>query len=206
MAGVSRFDCFPSDFLNGVIGMTADQIAVYTVVLMLQYDRGEHVIYIGREREIAIRSGLSRKRLEKAVAELIVLGKLQTDGETVFNRRADGEIEKIREKIEKNRENSEKGGIATREKYYKKPLENNVRAEPTGQQTGQPSLGPILRPPSPVPPPPSKIKESPPSFGRPPRGQTAISIGRMHVARGMDTARGAFRLRDGRRALSSRDR
>ena len=59
MTGVSRFDCFPSDFLNGMIGMTADQIAVYWVVILLQYDRGEAVLYVGREREISIRAGMS---------------------------------------------------------------------------------------------------------------------------------------------------
>ena len=149
MAGVSRFDCFPSDFLNGTVGMTADQIAVYTVVLMLQYDRGEHVIYIGREREVAMRSGMTKKRLERAVGELIELGKLHTDGGTIFNRRADKEIEKIRDKIEKNRENSEKGGNATRDKYYRRPLENNASTGPTGHPSGQPSPSPIPRPPSP---------------------------------------------------------
>ena len=76
MAGVSRFDCYPSDFLNGIIGLTADEIAAYTVIMMLQYDRGEAVPYAGRERvRLSVRSGLPKGRLATAVAKLIDIGK-----------------------------------------------------------------------------------------------------------------------------------
>jgi hypothetical protein len=76
MSGVSRFDCYPSDFLNGIIGLTADQIAAYTVLMMLQYDRGVPVQYVGRERELSVRAGLPKGRLGKAVAALIEFKKL----------------------------------------------------------------------------------------------------------------------------------
>lgn len=76
MPGVSRFDCYPSDFLNGIVGLKADQIAAYTVLMMLQYDRGGPVQYVGREHEISVRTGLPKARLGKAIDELIALGKL----------------------------------------------------------------------------------------------------------------------------------
>lgn len=47
MSGVPRFDCYPSDFLNGIIGLNADEIAIYTVVMMLQYDRGGPSLTLG---------------------------------------------------------------------------------------------------------------------------------------------------------------
>ena len=150
MSGVSRFDCFPSDFLNGTIGMTADQIAVYTIVLMLQYDRGETVVYEGRERELAMRAGLSRNRLAAAISSLVDLGKIELENGRLNNRRTAQELEKIRERISKNRENSAKGGESTREKFYSKHNKNNESIEPGGQPIGQPPLGSIPRPPSPV--------------------------------------------------------
>lgn len=153
MAGSSRFDCYPSDFLNGVIGMRAEEIAAYTVVLMLQYDRGEPVLYEGRERELAIRCGLTQGRLAKAIENLVSLDKLELVSGKLQNRRALREIEKIRERIEKNRENSAKGGESTRAKFEGKDKENNDAIGPTGQPTGQPKIGPI--PSSPVPRPPS---------------------------------------------------
>jgi uncharacterized protein YdaU (DUF1376 family) len=149
MTGVARFDCYPSDLLNGLIGMTADQIAVYTVVLLLQYDRGEPVLVEGRERELAIRAGLTRKRLEKAAADLVQLGKLKAGQGRVWNGRAEQELAKIRERIEKNRENSEKGGNSTREKHKGKASEINSDMGPTGRPTGGPSLGPNSPPPLP---------------------------------------------------------
>jgi uncharacterized protein YdaU (DUF1376 family) len=152
MAGVARFDCYPSDLLNGLIGLTADQIAVYVVVLLLQYDRGEAVLLEGRERELAIRAGLSRGRLEKAVDELVDLGKLQRGEGRVWNGRAEEELEKIRARILKNAENSAKGGEVTRQKFREFNNENKGADGPSGQPTGQPSLGSNSPPP-----PPSKV-------------------------------------------------
>jgi hypothetical protein len=129
--------------------MTADQIAVYTVVLLLQYDRGEAVLYKGRERELAIRSGMSRGRLEKAVADLVELGKLQAEAGSIWNTRAKQELAKISERISKNAENSAKGGNVTREKFEALRNEINGHDRPTGQPIGQPSLGPNSPPPPP---------------------------------------------------------
>lgn len=150
MAGVSRFDCFPSDYLNGLIGLTADEIAVYTVILMMQYDRGAPVKYEGREREISVRAGMSRGRLGKAVAGLLDYGKLISESGCLHNARAAKEIEKICEKIEKNRENSAKGGEANKQNFEGKHNKNNGGTEPNGYPTGYPKHSPIPRPPSPV--------------------------------------------------------
>lgn len=149
MSAVSRFDCFPSDFLNGIVGRTADEIALYTVVLMLQYDHGGAVPLAGHEREFVVRAGLTRKRFEKALASLVALGKLHVENGVVWNSRASREIEKISEKLAKNRENSELGGISTKRKFEAIRNENKGSAGPSGWPNGWPKQGP--NPPSPVP-------------------------------------------------------
>ena len=146
MSGVSRFDCYPSDLLNGIIGMTADEIAAYVVILMLQYDRGDKVREEGRERELAIRAGMTRARFDKAAATLVTLGKIErTDGH-LWNRRAETEIAKIHEKIARNRENSGKGGEANKANFQGKRNENKSPPEPTGYPDGYPNDSPVLRP------------------------------------------------------------
>lgn len=142
MTGFARFDCYPSDFLNGLIGMTADEIAAYTVIIMLQYDRGEPVKYEGRERELSVRTGMSRGRLVRAVSGLIEAGKVFLSDGMLTNRRAEKEIAKIHEKIAKNRENSAKGGESTRQKFVGKSNEINGDAGPNGHPNGQPTDSP----------------------------------------------------------------
>ena len=132
MRGVSRFDCYPSDFLNGIIGLTADQIAAYTVVMMLQYDRGEPVQYVGRERELSVRTGLPKGRLSNAVDDLLGMGKICVMNGALYNARAAEELQKIAERIAKNAENSHSGGEATRKKWGEIRNENN-------QEEGRPA-------------------------------------------------------------------
>lgn len=149
MSGVSRFDCYPSDFLNGVIGLTADQIAAYTVIMMLQYDRGEPVQYVGRERELSVRAGLPRGRLGKAIEDLVGLGKIRiTSDGGVYNSRTAEELEKISERIAKNTENSQNGGEATRQKWESIRNNNNaVEGRPASKQASQNKA--LLSPPPP---------------------------------------------------------
>ena len=119
---------------------------------MLQYDRGEPVVYVGRERELSVRSGLPKGRLAAAVAELIRVGKLTLENGALSNGRATKELEKIFERIRKNAENSFNGGEATKKKWEQIRNDNNGDAGPTGQPTGQPKQGPsfsaIRHPPS----------------------------------------------------------
>ena len=138
MTGFARFDCYPSDYLNGLVGMTADEIAAYTVIIMLQYDGGGPVKYEGRERELSVRAGMPRGRLGKAIAGLLTSGKIESESGSLFNRRAMKEISKISEKIFKNRENSLKGGIANAKNFEGKDNKNNEPVEPNGYPNGYP--------------------------------------------------------------------
>jgi len=153
MSGVARFDCYPSDFLNGMVGMTADQIAVYTTIIFMQYDRGEAILIEGREREIAIRAGMTRNRLAKAIEGLVALGKLHNEDGHVFNDRTEKELAKIRVRIAEKREFSAKGGEATRQKFNTNDNKNSSPIGPDGQPNGQPDAGLYSPPPLPLPPP-----------------------------------------------------
>lgn len=99
MTGVFRFDCYPSDFLNGVMGLSADEIAAYFIVLMLLYD----VPYAGREKELKFRTGLTSFRLNKAVSHLIELGKLSLVDGALTNHRAEQARKNPRESCKKSR-------------------------------------------------------------------------------------------------------
>lgn len=151
MSGVSRFDCYPSDFLNGLVGLPGDAIAAYTVLVMLQYDRGGPVLYVGREHEISVRTGLPRGRLAKAVDHLVAVGKLSLVDGRLENSRTSQELRKIGERILKNVENSQEGGEATRRKWEQIRKENNDPPKPPGKPIGKPKQGPIS-PPSSLPP------------------------------------------------------
>ena len=166
MPGVSRFDCYPSDFLNGIIGLSGDEIAVYTVVMILQYDRGEPVPHIGHERELVVRSGLSKKRCASALERLLQIGKLSLSEGCLSNSRAAKELEIISKRIQKNSENAKSGGNATREKWSamakkedekRNEINDDVRpiglpdATPTALQPLEQPLGPARARPSPSP-------------------------------------------------------
>lgn len=100
MSGVARFDCYPSDFLNGMVGLPSDAIAAYTILMMLQYDRGEPVLYVGREHEISVRTGLPRGRLAKAIDHLIAVGKMVlVDGTRLENFRVSTDLERRKRDI-----------------------------------------------------------------------------------------------------------
>lgn len=138
MSGTTRFDCYPSDFLNGIVGLKPDEIAVYTVVMMMHYDRGEPIEYRGRGRELVTRTGLSRKRLNQVLDRLVNLGKLEWNGDAIGNPRAAAEIVRIHNILEKNRKSSWKGGEATRNRWSGFRNKNNAATGPTGQPNGQP--------------------------------------------------------------------
>jgi hypothetical protein len=151
MPGVSRFDCYPSDFLNGVIGLTGDEIAAYTIIMMLQYDRGVPVIYVGREHELSVRSGLPKGRLSKAIGNLDRIGKLVCVDGALSIPRTEKELGKISQRIRKNVENSLNGGKTTKKKWEQ--LRNKIN-----ENEGRPAIQPASQniaprgPPSSLPP------------------------------------------------------
>jgi len=94
MSSIPYVQFYPSDFLAGIAGLTPDEIAVYTVVLMLIYDSNGSV----REDIDALswRVRMRRDRCRKVIDELVSRGKLDREDGLLCNKRAEKEIEKRR--------------------------------------------------------------------------------------------------------------
>lgn len=100
MKAAPYFRCFPSDFLSGVAGMTAEEIGVYAVIIMLIYDRGKAVPDdVGR---LAWQCRLSRSRATAVVNRLIDIGKIVRTEAGLMNPRAAEELERMAEISRKN--------------------------------------------------------------------------------------------------------
>lgn len=68
------FRCFPSALLGALAGLQADEGFVYVVALMRIYETGGPVVETAKT--LARRTGMTERRAEKALQELVVLGKL----------------------------------------------------------------------------------------------------------------------------------
>lgn len=148
MAGTTRFDFYPSDFLNGIMGLTAEEIAVYTVVMVLHYDRGEPIQYVGGggDRELCARLGMNVRRLNRVVNQLVSAGKLKWFSTGLGNQRACDELEKFGETLAKLRANSSKGGNSTRAKWDGLSKENKGHRGPDTRPNTRPNGPPFLLP------------------------------------------------------------
>lgn len=108
MSANAYFKCYPSDFLNGIIGLTAPEIAVYTVTMMMQYDRREPVR--PNVRAIAARCSLRPGIVTAAISSLIEAGKLVATASGWSNPRAAREIEILNSSATISQQNGNRGG------------------------------------------------------------------------------------------------
>lgn len=117
------FKCYPSDFLSGVAGLEADEIAVYTVVLMLIYDRSGPIA--ADYEHIGWRCRMRPSSARKVVARLVERGKLVLAGERLSNARAEKELTFRSDLAEISRNNGRKHvGKGNGEASKNKGLEN----------------------------------------------------------------------------------
>jgi uncharacterized protein YdaU (DUF1376 family) len=121
--GAPYFQCYPADFLSGIVDLEPDEIAVYTVVLMLIYDRGGAIP--DDRKSLARRCHMTPKRLSNSLDHLVEMGKLQIENGSLTNPRAAKEIEKFRKKSEKNAENISKRWNRDKEEKSEKPHKIN---------------------------------------------------------------------------------
>lgn len=136
MSAMSWFKFFPSDYLNGIASLTPEERGIYSTIFALQYDQNVPVQYFGRERVLARLCNANQARLKAVVETLIELGKLTLENGCLSNPRAADELKKVDEKQKKNRENSAKGGEATRKKWHKK---HNEISETEGRSASHPA-------------------------------------------------------------------
>lgn len=97
---------YPSDFLAGIGGMQADEIAAYTVCLNLIYDRGGPIR--DDARRIAGLCGMSVRRWNVVRENLIRMGKLVRRDDFLSNPRAEKELGKGKRSADNPEKKSEK--------------------------------------------------------------------------------------------------
>ena len=89
---IPYFSFYPSDFMNGVRGLTPQDVGVYTMLLCRIYEENGPVEY--HTRRLATYCGMREASFTKVAEKLIDLGKLTLVDGKIFNGRAAGEIAK----------------------------------------------------------------------------------------------------------------
>lgn len=92
MSRVPYFAFYPADFMNGVRGLTPQEVGVYTMLLCRIYEESGPVEY--HVRRLATYCGMRETAFASVVEKLVDLDKLQLVEGKLFNRRAEGEIQK----------------------------------------------------------------------------------------------------------------
>lgn len=92
MSRVPYFNFYPADFMNGVRGLTAQEVGVYTMILCRIYEESGPVEY--HTRRLSTYCGMREATFVAVVEKLVDLDKLQLVGGMLSNRRAEGEIQK----------------------------------------------------------------------------------------------------------------
>jgi len=120
---VPYFNFYPADFMNGVRGLTAQEVGVYTMILCRIYEESGPVEY--HVRRLATYCGMREATFSAVVEKLVDLDKLQLVDGMLSNRRAEGEIQKRADGLKI----ASKAGKASAEKR-----QQNQQQEPTPVQ------------------------------------------------------------------------
>lgn len=107
---IPYFDFYPSDFMHGVRGLSAQEVGVYTMMLCRIYEENGPVEY--HIMRLATYCGMRESTFVKTVEKLIELGKLDLIDGMISNHRAEAEISSRAHKLKIN----SKAGKASAEK------------------------------------------------------------------------------------------
>lgn len=107
---IPYFDFYPSDFMHGVRGLSAQEVGVYTMMLCRIYEENAPVEY--HVMRLATYCGMRENTFVKTVEKLIELGKLDLVDGMLSNHRAEVEISSRANKLKIN----SKAGKASAEK------------------------------------------------------------------------------------------
>ncbi len=111
---IPYFDFYPSDFMHGVRGLSAQEVGVYTMMLCRIYEENGPVEF--HVMRLSTYCGMRESTFVKTVEKLIELGKLQLVEGKITNHRAEAEISSRANKLK----NSSKAGKASAEKRQQK--------------------------------------------------------------------------------------
>lgn len=120
---IPYFDFYPTDFMHGVRGLSAQEVGVYTMLLCRIYEENGPVEY--HTARLATYCGMRESSFVKAFDRLVDLGKILVDGGTFHNDRAKKEIESRETRLKIN---SRAGKISAQKR------QQNQRPEATDVQ------------------------------------------------------------------------
>jgi uncharacterized protein YdaU (DUF1376 family) len=111
---IPYFDFYPSDFMRGVRGLSAQEVGVYTMLLCRMYEENGPVEY--HVFRLATYCGMRERTFLTVVEKLILLDKITLEGGMIYNARAEREITNRSDKLK----NNIKAGKASAEKRQEK--------------------------------------------------------------------------------------
>nr|WP_278388426.1 DUF1376 domain-containing protein [Brucella intermedia] len=126
---IPYFDFYPSDFMHGVRGLSAQEVGVYTMMLCRIYEENGPVEF--HVMRLATYCGMRESTFVKTVEKLIELGKLQLIDGMITNHRAEAEISSRANKLK----NNSKAGKASAEKRQQKQRSNSTDVQQTFNHT-----------------------------------------------------------------------
>ncbi|MBB6262141.1 uncharacterized protein YdaU (DUF1376 family) [Paenochrobactrum gallinarii] len=111
---IPYFDFYPSDFMHGVRGLSAQEVGVYTMLLCRIYEENGPVEF--HIMRLSTYCGMRENTFTKVVDKLVDLGKLDLVDGMLSNHRAEVEISSRANKLK----NNSKAGKASAEKRQQK--------------------------------------------------------------------------------------
>lgn len=115
---IPYFSLYPADFMNGVRGMSAQEVGVYMMLLCRIYEENGPVEY--NALRLSTYCGMRQNTFDKTFEKLVALGKISLIDGMLSNHRADAEISKRANDLK----NSSKAGKASAEKRQQKQQKN----------------------------------------------------------------------------------
>lgn len=120
---IPYFSFYPADFMNGVRGLSAQEVGVYTMILCRIYEENGPIE--ANSLRLSTYCGMREKTFTAVLEKLVVLGKFHLEGGMLSNRRAMQEIQKRSDGLK----NNSKAGKASAEKRQEKQRKNATGVE-----------------------------------------------------------------------------
>lgn len=97
---IPYFDFYPADFMNGVRGLSAQEVGVYTMILCRIYEESGPIEF--HQVRLATYCGMRENAFSKIISRLVDLGKFSLVDGMLSNRRAEAEISRRASKLQIN--------------------------------------------------------------------------------------------------------
>ncbi len=117
------FKLYPSDFMNGVRGLTPQQVGLYTMLLCKMYEEASDIEY--HQLKLATYCNMRPTSFQKTFDQLVELGKISVEDGMVKNSRAEKEISDRADKLKK----LSKAGLKSSEKRQQKQGQRSTYVE-----------------------------------------------------------------------------